>query len=92
MKTIFKESLSINYKELPIEVYFLGLTAEAGEVATEYQRFLWGRQNYKETRENLISELGDVLYYHCMIAKEYDITIEEIVKTNITKRKNREAK
>lgn len=81
-----KEGLSHPPGTAP-DIYFLGLSAEVGEVMTEFQRHLWGRKplNYNDLR----SELGDVLWYVYMIGDYHGIDMDEMMEDNLIKRKER---
>ncbi len=64
-----------------------GLCAEAGEVAGLLQK-----EEYKGVpldREQLQSELGDVLWYWTMVCSVYGFTLEEIMQYNIDKLETR---
>ena len=67
----------------PMNYYFLGLVEEAGEVAGLRKRFL--RDEGEIDRNQLVKELGDVLWYIALIAKRSNITFEEVGVTNIQK-------
>jgi NTP pyrophosphatase (non-canonical NTP hydrolase) len=66
---------------------FLGLASEAGEVAALKKRELRDKQNIP--KEQLISELGDCLWYISNIATDKNITLDEIGVYNIEKLKDR---
>ena len=55
----------------------LGLAGEAGEVADEIKKHL------------LVKELGDVCWYAALAATVLDVTLEEVMQTNIDKLKAR---
>lgn len=72
----------------------LGLTGEAGEIANKVKKIL--RDNAGEmaedVRQNLISELGDVLWYVAALATDLKVELSEVANKNIDKlnsRKNR---
>jgi len=71
----------------PLNYYYLGLCEEAGEVAGKRKRFL--RNEGNTDTDDLTKELGDVLWYVTMIAHRYNITLEDIAATNISKLKDR---
>lgn len=69
----------------------LGLAGEAGEIANKVKKILRdnnGEVN-KETRESLIAELGDVLWYLAAIATDLNTGLDEIAKRNILKLQSR---
>lgn len=60
----------------------LGLASETGEVLAQIQKYTF---NHAElTREDLIKEMGDVLWYLSQIAKWADIPFEEVANKNIS--------
>lgn len=65
----------------------LGLTGEAGEVADLIKKLLYhGWEDTPEFREKLEKELGDVLWYHTLIAKGYlGKDLEDIMLSNYKK-------
>lgn len=69
----------------------LGLAGEAGEVANKVKKIL--RDNSGELQENvrqdLISELGDVLWYIAALATDLNIDLSEVAIKNIEKLNNR---
>lgn len=72
----------------------LGLAGEAGEIANKVKKIL--RDNFGEiqedVRQNLISELGDVLWYVAALATDLNAELSEVANKNIEKlnsRKNR---
>jgi len=72
----------------------LGLAGEAGEIANKVKKIL--RDNagdlQEDVRQNLISELGDVLWYVAALATDLKTELSEVAYTNIEKlnsRKNR---
>lgn len=72
----------------------LGMVSEAGEFAGKVKKIFrdnGGKMN-KETKEALIYELGDVLWYVSEIASKLKVGLDEVAKLNIEKlasRKNR---
>jgi len=72
----------------------LGLVGEAGEIANKVKKVL--RDNAGElnenVRQNLIDELGDVLWYVAALAIDLKTELSEVANRNIEKlnsRKNR---
>jgi len=61
----------------------LGLCGESGEVAELYKKF--HEQHRDFTRQQLISELGDCLWYLARIASVEGIELSEIAEANIAK-------
>lgn len=79
-----------------------GLLAEAGEIATLYQKMYRGDPSYldydwdyhlkPEKVELLKKELGDVLWHVSAMALLYGFTLEEIAEVNLQKLKDRAKK
>tara|TARA_B100000927_G_scaffold270500_1_gene246704 strand:- start:1322 stop:1639 length:318 start_codon:yes stop_codon:yes gene_type:complete len=69
----------------------LGLCGEAGEVAEKVKKNI--RDGASETfKEDMKKELGDVLWYVSALARDLDITLEDVANANLKKledRKNR---
>lgn len=83
----------------------LGLNGEAGEVADKLKKYFRGDYIKKiddddtkqEVSELLLKwdiayELGDVLWYVAMLAKYFDLTLEEIAIRNVNKLQDRAAR
>ena len=72
----------------------LGLAGEAGEIANKVKKILRDNSgNLQESvREDLICELGDVLWYIAALATDLNVELSEVASKNIEKlnsRKNR---
>lgn len=72
----------------------LGLAGECGEVVEEYKKAMREmtpeqvlEQNW--TRERLIDELGDVLWYLSKIADILDVPLSQVAARNMTKLEHR---
>jgi len=64
-----------------------GLATETGEfVDCLKKNFFYGQ---KLDRVNLIEELGDVMWYMALAARSLDVSLEQIMETNINKLKLR---
>lgn len=61
----------------------LGLVAEAGEVVDIIKKTFYHKP--KNRREDLLLELGDVLYYYAKFIDLYGFTLEEILEANKVK-------
>ena len=74
----------------------LGLAGEAGEIANKVKKILRDNSGelQEDVRQNLISELGDVLWYVAALATDLKTELSEVASKNIEKlnsRKNRGA-
>ncbi len=65
----------------------LGLTGESGEVAELIKKHLY--QGHELNSEQLIEELGDVLWYITLTAEVLGVGLEDIAQKNIEKLKRR---
>jgi NTP pyrophosphatase (non-canonical NTP hydrolase) len=69
-------------KEKALEYLALGLTSEAGEVAGKVKKLI---RDGKGDKKAIASEIGDVLWYCAMLAKETDVPLNDIMKENLRK-------
>jgi len=69
----------------------LGLVGEAGEVAEKVKKIIRDNNSLvdKERKEDLMKELGDVLWYMAQIASELDLSLDKIASFNIEKLESR---
>lgn len=65
----------------------LGLAGEAGEVANKVKKIVRdGPENMpKDWREQLASEIGDVLWYCAALASDLNLTLGQIAGQNLNK-------
>jgi NTP pyrophosphatase (non-canonical NTP hydrolase) len=69
----------------------LGLGGEAGEIADTVKKLLFHGKKYdEETRQHLIKELGDVMWYVSFMARHVlNTTVEEVIELNKAKLEER---
>lgn len=72
----------------------LGLAGEAGEISNKVKKILRDNSGNlaEDVRQNLISELGDVLWYVAALATDLGVELSEVANKNVEKlhsRKNR---
>lgn len=70
----------------------LGLVGEAGEIAEKMKKIVRD-QNSDESKvdtADLKKELGDVLWHVAVLASYFDISLEDVGATNITKLADRQ--
>ena len=72
----------------------LGMAGEAGEVANKGKKLIRdGPENRPETwREDIASEIGDVLWYCAALANDLNLTLGMIASQNLNKLQKRKAK
>lgn len=65
-----------------------GLTAEAGEVAGKFAKYLRdgnGLKDFLVVEKEMIKELGDVLWFVAILSEELGVTLEQVAQQNIDK-------
>lgn len=71
----------------------IGLTGEAGEVADKVKKVLRDKNGefFKDpsTREEIMKEIGDVLWYCATLANDLGYSLEEVAEANIKKLSSR---
>lgn len=65
----------------------LGLSGESGEIAEKVKKWLRGDRLLQ--KEELVKEIGDVLWYCASLADDLGVTFEEVVRENIEKLSSR---
>ena len=83
----FAETTAIYPKNRALEYLALGLTSEAGEVAGKVKKLI--RDGSMDV-EDLVAELGDVMWYVAQMASELDVYLSEVVEDNVLKLKDRQ--
>lgn len=78
-----------NKKEYNVELseYSLGMVCESGEAGDIIKKHLFHK--HELDRDELIKELGDVLWYMANICSVLDIDLTDVATENIEKLKNR---
>ena len=75
-------------KNQALEYLALGLTSEAGEVAGKVKKLIRDGadiEDYELKKIAIASEVGDVLWYCAMLAKEVGVPLNDIMKENLKK-------
>ncbi|MFH1970817.1 MAG: nucleoside triphosphate pyrophosphohydrolase family protein [Patescibacteria group bacterium] len=69
----------------------LGLVGETGEFVEKIKKIFRDKNGKisKRDKQEMVKELGDVLWYLSQVAKELDISFEEIAQKNIKKLSSR---
>ena len=79
-------------KEKALEYLALGLTSEAGEVAGKVKKLIRDGEDVEGLEMKKIaiaSEVGDVLWYCAMMAKEVGVPLNTIMQMNLEKLRSR---
>lgn len=61
----------------------LGLTGEAGEVADIIKKYIF--HGHKLDRDEIVKELGDVLWYVALLCETIGVSIDDVMVKNINK-------
>ena len=75
-------------KSQALEYLALGLTSEAGEVAGKVKKLIRDGEDvegFELKKMAIASEVGDVLWYCAMLAKEVGVALNDIMKDNLKK-------
>ena len=75
-------------KNQALEYLALGLTSEAGEVAGKVKKLIRDGEDvegFELKKIAIASEIGDVLWYCAMMAKEVGVPLNDIMKDNLKK-------
>ena len=79
---------SIFPKEKALEYLALGLTSEAGEVAGKVKKLIRdgeSKEGFELKKIAISHEIGDVLWYCAMMAKEVGVPLNTIMRENLEK-------
>jgi NTP pyrophosphatase (non-canonical NTP hydrolase) len=79
-------------KEKALEYLALGLTSEAGEVAGKIKKIIRdgeGIEGLDMKKIAIASEIGDVLWYCALMAKEIGVPLNTIMQMNLEKLNDR---
>src|SRR5476651_2737800 len=71
--------------------WVLGINGEAGEVAEKVKKIIRDKNGVisEEDKKELAKELGDVLWYLAVFAKDLGFSFDEVAKGNLEKLKSR---
>lgn len=83
----FVNSMKVYPKHHAIVYPTLGMGGEAGEVTEKVKK--WLRGDRELDKQELIKELGDVLWYITALADDLGYSIEDVFMTNVRKLSDR---
>lgn len=63
----------------------LGLSGEAGQVLTEYKKYLRDGDSHVLFKERFAEELGDLLWYLANTATKFDLDLAQVAEQNLVK-------
>lgn len=77
----------LKFKDSGLEYPVMGLTEEAGEVAGKFAKIIRDKKGVitKEDRDEIIKELGDVLWMVSEITERLDCSLLHVAHVNIEK-------
>lgn len=70
-------------------ISLLGLAREAGELISEYKKFIRDGERYSPLKERACEELGDVLWYVASVADEFGLSLDDVAEKNLQKIRDR---
>lgn len=72
----------------------LGLVGEAGEVAEKFKKLIRDKDGVitEADKDEIIKELGDVMWYLATIARYLDVELEQVAAGNLDKIASRKAR
>ena len=88
-------STAIFPKNKAMEYLTLGLTGEAGEIANKVKKFIRDgatEDEYLAKKIQIGYEIGDVLWYCAVLAKEMEMNLGHIMENNLQKLADRKAR
>lgn len=90
----FCESTAVYPKDIEIFYLTLGLSGEAGELSNKVKKVYRDKEGIfnNETKEELLSELGDVLWYLTRLSNALGYSLENVIGDNVNKLSNRKKK
>jgi len=81
---IYPDSMRVVYPAL-------GLSGEAGEVADKVKKIIRDGRDDAEYKGEIAKELGDVLWYCAVLAKDLGFSLQQVAEMNVYKLQSRRA-
>ena len=75
--------------DVSLLVPLLGLAGEAGELLSEYKKHLRDGEAHQLFTDRVSEELGDLLWYISNIASKFNLRLDEIATSNLSKTRSR---
>lgn len=77
----------LNFEDSGLEYPVMGLTEEAGEVAGKFAKIIRDKKGVitQDDRDEIVKELGDVLWTVSEIAQRLDCSLQHVAHVNIEK-------
>lgn len=91
---IMDRNSNINATEPAFMAKILGLVGESGEVAEKFKKIIRDKNGEldQDDKQEIIKELGDVLWYTAVIADYLGVDFEDVAQTNLQKLSSRKAR
>ena len=70
-------------------VPLLGLAGEAGELLSEYKKYLRDGDAHRLFKDRVAEELGDLLWYLANVASKFGLDLDEVAEANLVKARDR---
>lgn len=82
-----KRSDKLDARDPAFVAKVLGLVGEAGEVAEKYKKLIRDKKGEisEEDRQEIVKELGDVLWYISAMADYMKVPLSEVAQKNLDK-------
>lgn len=91
---LMQRSAELNANDPAFVAKLLGLSGEAGEVAEKFKKIIRDRGGVitSDDKDDIIKELGDVLWYVSALADYLGVSLEEVASKNLQKVLDRKAR
>ena len=91
---IMDRNSNINATEPAFMAKILGLVGESGEVAEKFKKIIRDKNGEldQDDKQEIIKELGDVLWYTAVIADYLGVDFEDVAQINLQKLSSRKAR